>query len=225
LAAIEELSRILYLVGETLDAKRAHLRAQAGEFVQLVRGVYVDAADDVETTVLSHAVRIARYLYPTAYLSSASAVLLGPTPDGRLFISGRRNRRTRLRTLEIVMNEASAHPSTVKVVVGDDMGELRAEASSPRQRFLEAFRLRSEHATAVTEPMRAQMAARLVEELGSSQAAADAVWALARENGWYREGEGAERYLLARPKADKVAGNKARRWIFLLPGTACRSDT
>ena len=59
------------------------------------------------------------------------------------------------------------------------------------------------------EPMRAQMAARLVEEHGSPQAAADAVWTLARENGWYREGEGAERYLLTRPKADKVAVNKA----------------
>lgn len=200
---------MLHLVGETIDAKRAHLRAQAGELVQLVRGVYVDAAQDVEVTVLGHAVRIAHYLYPTAYLSSASAILLGPTPDGRLFISGRRNQRTRLRALEIIQNEVPAHPSTVSVVVGDDMGELRAEASSPRQRFLEAFRLRSEHASAVTEPMRAQMATRLIEEFGSPQAAADAAWALARENGWYRQGEGAERYLLARPNADKVASNKA----------------
>jgi serine/threonine-protein kinase HipA len=200
---------VLHLVGETIDAKRAHLRAQAGELVQLVRGVYVDAADDVEATVLGHAVRIARYLYPTAYLSSASAILFGPAPDGRLFISGRRNQRTRLRTLEIIQNEAPTHPSTVSVVVGDDIGELRAEASSPRQRFLEAFRLRSEHASAITEPMRTQMATRLIEEFGSPQAAADAVWALARENGWYREGEGAERYLLSRPNADKIAGNKA----------------
>ncbi|AZO82209.1 phosphatidylinositol kinase [Bosea sp. Tri-39] len=200
---------VLHLVGETVDAKRAHLRAQAGELVQLVRGIYVDATDDVEATVLGHAVRIARYLYPTAYLSSASASLFGPTPDGRLFISGRRNQRTRLRTLEIVQNEAPAYPSTVSVVIGDDMGELRAEASSPRQRFLEAFRLRSEHATAINEPMRAQMAARLVEEYGTPRAAADAVWALARENGWYREGEGAERYMLARPSAGKITGNKA----------------
>ena len=91
----------LHLVGETLDAKRAHQRAQAGELTQLVRGVYADSAGDIETTILGHAVRISRYLYPKAYLSSASAVLLGPTPDGRLFISGRRNQRTRLRTLEM----------------------------------------------------------------------------------------------------------------------------
>ncbi len=200
---------VLHLVGETIDAKRAHLRAQAGELTQLVRGIYVDATDDIEATVLGHAVRIARYLYPAAYLASASASLLGPTPDGRLFISGRRNQRTRLRMLEIVQNEAPTQPSTVVVVVGDDMGELRVEASSPRQRFLEAFRLRSEHATAITEPMRAQMAARLVEEYGTPRGAADAVWALARENGWYREGEGAERYLLARLGADKIVGNKA----------------
>ena len=35
--------------------------------------------DDIDATVLRHAVRIARYLYPQAYLSAASAVLLGPT--------------------------------------------------------------------------------------------------------------------------------------------------
>lgn len=199
----------LHLVGETIDPKRAHLRAQAGELVQLIRGIYVDQGGDVEATVLGHAVRIARYLYPTAYLSSASSVLLGPTSDGRLFISGRRNQRTRLRTLEIVQNEAPPHPSTAPAVVGDDLGELRVDISSPRQRFLEAFRLRSEHASAISPPMRAEMAARLIEEYGSPQAAADAVWALARENGWYREGEGAERYLTTRPGADKAPVNKA----------------
>ena len=199
----------LHLVGESLDAKRAHLRAQAGELVHLVRGVYVDSDLDVETTLLGHAVRIARYLYPKAYLSSASAVLLGPTPDGRLFISGRRNQRTRLRTLEIIQNEAPAHPSTSSAIVGDDLGELRVGVSSPRQRFLEAFRVRSEHAAAITEPMRAQMAKRLIEEHKSPQAAADAVWALARENGWYKEGERAERHLLAQSRSHKIPLNKA----------------
>lgn len=199
----------LHLVGETIDAKRAHLRAQSGELIQLVRGVYVDDDGNAETAVLSHAVRIAHYLYPNAYLSSASAALLAPTPDGRLFISGRRNQRTRLRNLEIVQNEAPPHPSTAVAVVGDDLGELRIDVSSPRQRFLEAFRLRSEHASAVTADMRTQMAARLVEEHGSARAAADAVWALARENAWYREGEGAERFLLVQPGTTKAPANKA----------------
>lgn len=199
----------IHLVGETIDAKRAHLRAQSGELIQLVRGVYVDDDGRAETAILGHAVRIAHYLYPNAYLSSASAALLAPTPDGRLFISGRRNQRTRLRALEIVQNEAPPHPSTAVAIVGDDLGELRIDLSSPRQRFLEAFRLRSEHASAVTADMRTQMAARLVEEHGSPRAAADAVWALARENAWYREGEGAERFLLAQPGTAKAPVNKA----------------
>jgi serine/threonine-protein kinase HipA len=199
----------IHLVGETIDAKRAHHRAQAGELIQLVRGVYVERDADAETAILDHAVRIAHYLYPNAYLSSASAILLAPTPDGRLFISGRRNQRTRLRTLEIIQNEAPSHPSTAGAVIGDDLGELRVDVSSPRQRFLEAFRMRSEHASAITAEMRSQMAARLVEEHGSSQAAANAVWVLARENGWYREGEGAERFLLSPSGTAKARVNKA----------------
>jgi serine/threonine-protein kinase HipA len=189
----------LYLVGQVIDAKRAHLRAQAGELVKLARGVYVDASDDVDAAAMGHAVRIANYLYPAAYLASASAMLLGLTAEGRLFISGRRNQRTRLRTLEIIQNQAPKQPSVVTAIVGDDLGELRIPASSPRQRFLEAFRLRSEHATAINEMMRRQMAARLIEEYGTPAAAADALWSLARENGCYREGEGAERYLRERP--------------------------
>jgi serine/threonine-protein kinase HipA len=199
----------IHLVGETIDAKRAHQRARSGELIQLVRGVYVDHDGDAEAAILGHAVRITHYLYPNAYLSSASSVLLAPTPDGRLFISGRRNQRTRLRTLEIVQNETAAHPSTAMAVIGDDLGELRVAVSSPRQRFLEAFRLRSEHASAITAEMRGQMAARLVAEHGTPQAAADAVWALARENEWYREGEGAERFLLTKPVGAKAPVNKA----------------
>lgn len=198
----------LHLVGETIDAKRAHLRTGAGELLQLLRGVYVDREDNVEVTVLGHAVRIARYLYPKAYLSSASAVLLRPTPDGRLFISGRRNQRTRLRALEIIQNEAPLQPSLAPAIVGDDLGEYRVDVSSPRQRFLEAFRLRSEHASAITDPLRFEMAGRLIEEYASPQAAAEAVWRLARENGWYREGEGAERYL-TRSGVGKTTVNKA----------------
>ena len=199
----------LQLVGETIDAKRAHLRTQAGELVPLVRGVYIEAADDIEATILGHAVRIARYLYPKAYLSSASAALLAPTSDGRLFISGRRNQRTRMRNLEIIQNEAPPHPSTAIAIVGDDLGEQRVDVSSPRQRFLEAFRFRSEHANAITDPMRMEMAHRLIEEYRSPKAAADAVWVLARENEWYREGERAERYLLSGTTGNKQPANKA----------------
>jgi serine/threonine-protein kinase HipA len=136
-------------------------------------------------------------------------VLLGPTRDGRLFLAGRRNQRTRLRSLEIIQNEAPAHPSTSPAVVADDFGELHIQVSSLRQRFLEAFRLRSEHATAIDEELRRQLADRLVAEYGSAKKAADAAWALARENQWYREGEGAERYLLSQQPAVAIKNEAA----------------
>jgi serine/threonine-protein kinase HipA len=62
------------------------------------------------------------------------------------------------------------------------MGEFRVDVSSIRQRLLEAFRLRSEHAASIDEAMREALAARLIEEYGSAKAAADALWTLAREN-------------------------------------------
>jgi serine/threonine-protein kinase HipA len=199
----------LHLVGETLDKTRSHYRAETGKLVQLMRGIYVDAADDIDATILRHAIRIAKYLYPQAYLSAASAVVLGPIRGGRLFLSARRKQRTRIRALEIIQNEAPKHPSVAEAVVDDGMGEFRIGVSSIRQRFLEAFRLRSEHAGSIDEEMRAAIAARLIEEYGSAQGAADAVWTLARENEWYREGELAERYFLHRPSAVPAVKNKA----------------
>src|SRR5271156_9446 len=136
----------IHLVGETLDKARGHYRAETGKLVQLVRGVYVEAGDDIDATVIKHAVRIAKYLYPRAYLSAASAVLLGPTRDGQLFLSARRKQRTRIRGLEIIQNEAPGHPSVGAAGIDDGMGEFYINVSSIRQRFLEAFRLRSVHA-------------------------------------------------------------------------------
>ncbi len=200
---------MLYLVGENLDKARAHYQAETGRIVKLMRGIYADADEDVDDTVLRHAVRIANYLYPRAYLSSASAVLLAPTRDGRLFISGPRSQRTRIRTLEIIQNVAPAHPSTAQALIADGLGEFRIDVSSLRQRFLEAFRLRSEHAASIDEKMRASLTARLIEEYGDPKGAADALWALARENEWYREGEQAERYLLKSPSLIEVRNEAA----------------
>ena len=135
-----------HLVGETMDKSCSHYLTEAGKLVQRMRGIYVDATDDVDTTVLTHAVRIARYLLPNAHLSAVSAVLLGPTRDGRLFLSGRRVQRTRIRTLEIIQNTAPRQPSLGSAIVADGMGEFHVDVSSIRQRFLEAFRLRSEQA-------------------------------------------------------------------------------
>ena len=197
----------LYLVGLNIDSQTAHYRTERGTLAKAMRGVYVDATDDVDETLLRHAVRIAKYLYPKAYLAAASAILLGPSPDGRLFISARRNQRTRLGALEIVQNQAPAHPSVAPATVTDPLGELVVDVSSPRQRLLEAFRSKSDHAASVTETMKEDLRQRLTEEYGSPSAAVDAVWALARDNGWYREGERAERWLVSQrpqpvPKTD-----------------------
>lgn len=198
----------LHLIGENLDKTRGHYLAETGRLVQLVRGIYVDATDDIDATVLGHAVRIAKYLYPRAYLSAASSIFLAPTRDGRLYISGKRKQRTRIRALEIIQNEAPQHPSLGPAAIDDGMGEFRVDVSSIRQRFLEAFRLRSEHAASIDDAMRETIAKRLIEEYGDPQKAADAVWALARENQWYREGENAERYLL-KSTASVPVRNKA----------------
>jgi serine/threonine-protein kinase HipA len=209
----------LHLVGETIDKAKAHYQAEAGKLLQLMRGIYVDAGDNADELVRRHAVRIAHYLYPKAYLSSASAALLGPTSDGRLYLSGRRNQRTRLRSLEIVQNEAPPLPSIGDAVVNDGLGEFQILVSSIRQRFLEAFRLRSEHAASIDTTLRAAIAARLVEEYGSPRGAADAIWALARENQWYREGEAAERYLMQQPVAATTKNEAALDLIVAWHGT------
>ncbi len=155
---------MLHLVGETLDKTRAHYLAETGKIVQLMRGIYVDADADADAEVLRHAIRIARYLYPRAYLSAASAILLAPMRDGRLFITGPRNKRTRIRSLEIIQNRAPDHPAIATATIDDGMGEFRTSVSSVRQRFLEAFRVRSEHAASIDEAMRAEIGRRLVAE-------------------------------------------------------------
>lgn len=198
----------LHLVGETVSKAQSHYLAASGEWVQLMRGIYVDAHDDIDSIVFLHAIRIAHYLYPNAYLSGASASLLAPTADGRLFLSGKRTQRTRIRSLEIIQNRAPEFPSVADAIIADSLGEFTVTVSTVRQRFLEAFRLRSEHAASIDSTMRAALATRLIQEYGDPKAASDAVWALARENAWYREGEGADTFLMRRPVA-AVATNEA----------------
>ncbi len=189
----------LFLVGENIDKTRSHYMSERGQLVQLMRGIYVTEGSDIEGLAIKHAVRIAKYLYPRAYLSAASAVLLGPTADGKLFISGPRIQRTRIRNLEIVQNKAPEFSSVAPAIIDDGLSEFRVEVSSIRQRFLESFRRRSEHGASIDSSMRALMAKRTIEEFGSPGNAADALWALARKNEWFWEGEQAERYLKQTP--------------------------
>lgn len=185
----------LYLVGEHIDKMRSHYRVETGKLIPLMRGIYVESNDDIETVVLKHAVRIAKYLYPRAYLSAASAVLLGPTIDGKLFISGPRIQRTRIRNLEIIQNKFPQLPSISAAIIDDGMGEFKVDVSSIRQRFLESFRRQSEHSASIDHTMRSTIAERLIEEYSSIDKTADALWVIARQNEWFHEGEKAERYL------------------------------
>ena len=185
----------LYLVGENIDKARSYYKAETGKLIQLMRGIYIDAEDNAEATVLQFAVRIAKYLYPHTYLSAASAVFLGPTPDGKLFISGRRNQRTRIRSLEIIQNIAPPSPSLADGIIDDGMGEFTVRVSSIPQRFLESFRRRSEHSSTIDHGLRVSLAKRVLEEYRSSSTAADALWSTARKNGWIWEAEQAERFL------------------------------
>ena len=153
----------LYLVGENIDKSRSHYQAETGKLIQLMRGIYIDAAaDDIEGTILQYAVRIAKYLYPRTYLSAASAMILGPTSEGKLYISGPRSQRTRLRNLEIIQNRAPDFPSIADAVIDDGLSEFNVLVSSIRQRFLEAFRRQSEHSAAIDHSMRILMAKRVI---------------------------------------------------------------
>jgi serine/threonine-protein kinase HipA len=121
----------LRLVGETIDKTRSHYQAESGKLVQLMRGVHVGAGDDIDATVLKHAVCIAKYAILRAYLSAASAILLAPTRDGRLFLSSRIQRR-RIRTLEIIQNEPLKQTLVGEAVVDDGRREFRVSVSSMR---------------------------------------------------------------------------------------------
>ena len=58
----------LHLVGETLN-KHERLRAsETGALIKLMRGIYVDADDDIDVLVLQHAVRISQYLCQRRYV-------------------------------------------------------------------------------------------------------------------------------------------------------------
>lgn len=192
----EKVTVALHFVGETLDRSQAHYRAGAGQLIPLIRGIYADAQEnDLDGLILRHAVRMALYLHPRAYLCGPSAIHLGPISDGRLFLGGRYRTRQRIRALEIVQVEAPPAPSVASAAVKDDHGELSVNVSSIPMRFLEAFRTRSEYAAAMDDPMRRDLKQRLLQEYGTPEKASEALWILARANGWLHEAERAERWL------------------------------
>ena len=186
---------MLHLVGETIDKHRAQYGMETGRLVQIMRGIYVASDDDADAVLFDHALRIAAYLYPSTYLCGPSAELLAPTPDRRLFLSGRRNARTRLRTLEIVQTRAPDAPETETAQTTDPMGDLRVRRSTLRFRYLESFRRRSEAGAAMPIDMQADIAARLVKIAGDKKSVIMECWRLAEANGWRAEAGRAEAFI------------------------------
>ena len=85
----------LHLVGESIDKTRSHYLAEAGKIIQLMRGIYVDAGDDIEQTVLTHAVRIARLSLrplgmPSAVLAAQHGGSLSWLRAGTCVVAARR---------------------------------------------------------------------------------------------------------------------------------------
>ena len=186
---------MLHLVGETIDKHRAQYGMETGRLVQIMRGIYIASEDDADAILFDHALRIAAYLYPKTYLCGFSAEQLAPTADRRLFLSGRRNARTRLRTLEIVQTRAPDAPETETAQTTDPIGDLRVRRSTLRFRYLESFRRRSEAGAAMPIDMQADIAARLVENAGGKKTAIMECWRLAEANGWRAEAGRAEAFI------------------------------
>ena len=204
---------MLHLVGENIDKRRAHYGVQQGKLTQIMRGVLVDAGGDADGVILDHAIRIARYLYPQTYLSGASANLLSPTIDGRLFLAGRRGQRTRLRSLEIIQTRAPERPETEPATLSDDLGELTVRRATGAFRFLESFRAKSEAGAAIDDDMKRQLAERLLEETGGTADLVARLWRMAEANGWRTEANKAERFLKTPKRILASAGlDLAVRW-------------
>ncbi len=161
-----------------------------------MRGIYIASDDDADAVLFDHALRIAAYLYPNTYLCGPSADLLAPAPDRRLFLSGRRSARTRLRTLEIVQTRAPDAPETETAQMTDPLGDLRVQRSTLRFRYLESFRRRSEAGAAMPIDMQADIAARLVKSADDTKTVIMECWRLAEANGWRVEAGRAESFVV-----------------------------
>ena len=58
----------IYFIGINLDSPTAHYRTERGYLTQIMRGIYADSTEDLNTIILQHAVRIAKYFPKEDYL-------------------------------------------------------------------------------------------------------------------------------------------------------------
>jgi len=76
--------------------------------------------------------------------------LLGPSRDGRLYLTGPRVQRTRIRALEIVQNRAPAKPSLACAAIDDVLEKMRSAVAVITLPTLAGYGLSGEAAVART---------------------------------------------------------------------------
>lgn len=174
----------IVLVGEDIDKRRAAYLRESGRLIAVARGIHVEPGDDPARLLPAHAVRLARYLYPDAYLSHASAWRLGPGADGTLFLAGNTRHQAVLPGLRLIKSVMPATPSLREVVVSDERGEMVMQASSWRQLLLEQFRRTSHPGRALSLPEWRAAFDRFVAEHGGEDAALAHLQQFAVRMGW-----------------------------------------
>lgn len=178
----------LYLVGENIDKHAAAYGAETNKLVHITKGVYITNNENIESEILKHSFRIAKYIYKNAYFIGYSANELTPTREGKVYIGGAKNVRNRIRSLEIIQTKQNLSPSLQSAIIKDDIGEFSVKISSPLQRIFEAERVRTESASQISPDMKKENLERFLSEY-EIQSALEAVWVFGKENGWLKEAQ------------------------------------
>ena len=186
---------MLYLVGENIDKHRAYRLAKQDKLVPIMRGILVESTSNIDEVILKNSIRISNYLYPKAYLSGVSAETLSPTMDGRIFLSGKRNQKTRLRSLVIVQTQAPDKPELESVTLDDELGDLVVRRSTKLFRFLESFRVEVEVGGGFSDELKIKLAKQLENEFGGKDALKQRLWQIGHANNWEYSFELATRFL------------------------------
>ena len=186
---------MLYLVGENIDKHRAYRLAKQNHLTPIMRGIFVESSSNIDEVLLRNSIRISNYLYPKTYLSGVSAETLSPTMDGRLFLTGKRNQKTRLRSLIIVQTKAPNKPESESVTINDELGSLVIRRASKIFRFLESFRVEVEVGSGFSDELKIKLAKQLETEFGGKDGFIQRLWQIGHANNWQYSVELATRFL------------------------------
>lgn len=127
----------IVFVSDQMGERRARYLARIGALRRVRRGIYVDAREDPARICRRFALRIAFYLYPSAYLAGRSALERGIAPDGILYLHAGRWQRTELPGFEIAISPGPKNPAISKLVIKDDLGSFVIAIPDPVQIAIE----------------------------------------------------------------------------------------